>query len=112
MTARSLMPTISSESDPLPIDETLWVFEATGDCGTLDGSEDWFGQKHGVLARPVSSDELTIGRLVAGGDENLLEDVEFLDALSGPDGNAAQRVARRDDQDARFLLQAGAQPLE
>ena len=106
------MPTISSESDPSPIGETLWVFEATGDCGTLDGCEDWFGQKHGVLARPVSSDELTIGRLVAGGDENLLEDVEFLEALSGPDSDATQRVGRRDDQDARFLLQAGIKPLE
>jgi len=45
-------------------------------------------------------------------DQDLFEDLELLQALTGSDGDATQGVARQDDQHARFLLQAGAKPLE
>jgi hypothetical protein len=42
------MPTISSGSDPSPIGETLWVFEATGDCGALDAARTGLDRSMGV----------------------------------------------------------------
>src|SRR5271170_886336 len=47
-----------------------------------------------------------------GGDEDLLECFELLEALAAPDGHAVERVGSGIDRHAGFLLEAGLEAVE